>query len=191
MAETPKKAAAAPVAGKTRVGATAGSGDQGPGTGQPQADADTLQRGQARMHVGAGHEAAPIEAPDAANQADPEEGHGPTSTNPVAANSALTSVAGEDHVRLVGEDGQEISPDDIFEDADPSKTFRITKTRVYEEFHYWNSPQPMTRLLFPAGWRVDLATAANLAQAQQLAQAQTEADTVRAEQHAEAFHGAS
>jgi hypothetical protein len=176
---------------KTQVGAPAGSGDQGPGTRQPQPDEDQFQRGQARMHIGAGHQAAPIEAPDAATQEDPEEGHSRSSTNPVAALVGRTTIAGENHVQFVDSDGGEVAAGDLFEDAGADQTYRVARQTVYEVFNYQGSTQPMTRLLFPAGYQVDLATAARLEDAQRLGQAQLRQEEELVGAEVQRFHAPS
>jgi hypothetical protein len=82
---------------------------------------------------------------------------------------ALTGVqtyTGENHVRFVGDDGEELAADDVFEPHEENQTYRVVKQAVYEVFNYAGSQQPMSRRLFYKGQRVDLDTAARLADAQ-------------------------
>src|SRR4051812_28984974 len=110
MAEGQGKKAAASKAdqdqsSKHNVGLPAGHADAGVGTGV-EAPEDTKVRGQQRMHIGAGHVAAPIEPPDGSHQPAPAEGHSRSSTNPVSAATGVRTYTGENHVSLVGEDGK-------------------------------------------------------------------------------------
>jgi hypothetical protein len=189
MAENDKKAAEAR-ASKLRTTKPAGSGDQGPGTRQETPAEDPAPgntKYQARMHIGNGHVAAPIEAPDAAHQSSPAEGHSRSSTNPISALTGVQTYTGENHVDLVDEDGNAVDADDLFEDADPGKTFRVAKQRVYERFNYAGSQQVFTRLLYPAGHRVSLAEAVRLSDAQRLGKLQTEQEDERVKADLKAF----
>lgn len=175
---------------KLRTTEPAGSGDQGPGTRQEAPSEDPAPgstKYQARMHIGNGHVAAPIEAPDAQYQEDPPEGHSRSSTNPIAALTGVQTYTGENHVDLVDEDGNPLDPEAIFEEADPGKTFRVAKQRVYERFQYAGSQQQFTRLLYPAGHRVGLAEAVRLGDAQHLGKLQLKQETEAIEAEAKAF----
>jgi hypothetical protein len=103
--------------------------------------------------------ATPLEAPDAAGQVEPVLGHNQSSTNHVAANAAARTTPGEDHVRLVGEDGKDLDADSVFDAQEGPNTFVTVNTRVYEEFLYRNSSRTSRRLLFPKGARVALGEA--------------------------------
>lgn len=190
MAEKQRGAAAKDAPTKHDVPAPAGSADAGVGTGV-EAPKDETPRGQARMHIGAGHVAAPIEAPDAAAQTDPPEGHANSSTNPVAALVGLQTYTGENHVRYVDEDGKDLSVDAIFEPAQENQTSRIVKQGVYEVFNYPGSQEPMSRRLFHKGQRVSLTTAAQITHVTSLGEAQLRQESKRVEAEAARFHGES
>jgi hypothetical protein len=175
---------------KLRVADPAGSGDQGPGTRQEEVAEDPIRRGQARMHIGDAHVAAPIEAPDASYQVDPPEGHARSSTNPVSALTGLQTYTGENHSRLTDENGNDVDAADLFEPHDEVATFRVVKQRVYEEFNYAGSLEPMTRLLFPAGHRVTLATAARMEHAAELGRAQKAQEVATVEDEKKRFFAA-
>src|SRR5206468_9464341 len=115
---------------KHNVGQPAGHADAGPGTGV-EAPEDKTVRGQQRMHIGAGHVAAPIEAPDGAFQTDPPEGHSRSSTNPVSGLRGVSTYTGENHVRLIDQDGKDLAASDIFEPHGENETSRTTKVRVF------------------------------------------------------------
>lgn len=186
----PKVAATAAEAySHTRTAEPAGSGDQGPGTKQVEVAEDRLSRGQARMHIGAGHVAAPIEAPDTATQTDPPEGYSRSSTNPVAGLRGVATYTGENHVRLTDQDGKDLVAADIFEPHGENETSRTTKVRVYEEFNYAGSLSPMTRLLYPAGHRVDLWEAARVEDAVKLGHAQLAQEKAAIDEENARFYG--
>lgn len=127
----------------------AGAEDSGPGTGRDAPDdSDTRDKYQTRQ-VGA----APLEAPDAVTQTDPPGGYEESSTNPVAAASGRSTIAGERHTRLVDEDGGEVSLDSVV-DFDGPGTVGTVNARTYEEFKHVGAQDSDRRLLFPEGARV-------------------------------------
>jgi hypothetical protein len=91
------------------------------------------------MHIGAGHVAAPIEAPDAAYQTDPAEGHSRSSTNPVSALTGVQTYTGENHVRSSATTARNWRPTIVFEPHEENQTFRVVKQAVYEVFNYAGS----------------------------------------------------
>jgi hypothetical protein len=148
--------------GATRTADVTGSGDTGPGTGA-ESPPDVNPAGQARMHTRHESTAAPIEAPDAAKQADPPEGLSTSSTNPVAGHAVLSTLAGEDHVALVDDDGNEIDDiESLLEPHEQPQTFRVVKSRIVEEFRYRNAATTTQRLLYSPGARISLSQAAAL-----------------------------
>lgn len=134
---------------------TATAADSGPGTGQ-DAPQDTQARTPDRAVAGQSDpQAAPLVAPDAATQTQPEGGYVESSTNPVAAASGVRPLPGENHVQMVDEHGQAVSPQDLFTDPGGPQTFVTAKQRVYEQFTYPHSSQRTQRLFMPAGQRVN------------------------------------
>lgn len=143
---------------------TAGSKNAGPGTQVTAApELNTAGTRPPARTVTAG--SAPIEAPDAALQTQPARGYDTSTTNTVAANAAVSTYPGEDHVRLVDEDGNEIDGADLFNDSDGVQTFVTAKQRVFEVFRYPGAERTAQRLLYAAGARVDRLTAARLQEA--------------------------
>lgn len=124
-------------------------GNSGPGTGVP-APPESTYRPPATLTGDS-----PLDPPaDADTQRQPEGGYNESSTDPVAAEAGRRTIAGEDFLRLVDADGNELSADGLFDDSDASKTFVTTKTRIYEEFHYPNTTEVAKRLLYAEGRRV-------------------------------------
>jgi hypothetical protein len=78
----------------------------------------------------------------------------PASTSRVAASAAAFSIAGDNHKRVIDEDGNTVAAEDMFDDGEGHESFVHTKQRLYEEFTQTNSQRLTTRLLFPAGARV-------------------------------------
>lgn len=132
---------------------TAATRDSGPGT---RVDAPPEQ--SARMPaetLNTDPDAAPLAAPeDAHTQTEPEQGHQESSTDHSYAASGGRSIAGEEHVRLVDEEGNPIGVDDLFDDAEPDKTYVLAKQAVIEEFKYPNTDRTVTRRILSAGRRV-------------------------------------
>lgn len=154
--------------------ALTGSKDAGPGTGR-EAPPETGPVYQTRVGV----TGAPIEAPDFVKQEQPEEGLSRSSTNAVTANAVLRTMTGENHVRLLGKDGNEVDPSNLFEPADETRTYRVVAESVTEEFTYPGSVSPMQRLLYAKGQHVTLAQAAGLADAAKNAKKQYEQEQER------------
>lgn len=128
--------------------------DSGPGTGQ-DAPAEESARPPATTVNTEATASGPLEAPtDARLQTVPEGGLSLSTTDPVYAANGGRTIAGEDFVRLVDADGNELSADDLFDDGDGSKTWVVAKTRVYEVFYYPNTTEEAKRLMFAQGRRV-------------------------------------
>lgn len=124
-------------------------GNSGPGTGVP-APPESTYRPPATMTGDS-----PLDPPaDSATQGQPEGGYNASSTDPVAAEAGRRTIAGEDFLRLVDAEGKELSAKALFDDSDSSKTFVVTKTRIYEEFYYPNTTEVAKRLLYAEGRRV-------------------------------------
>jgi hypothetical protein len=109
----------------------------------PEADAAPERKGKKAA------DASPLDAPQP--KADKPV---PASTSRVAASAAAFSIAGDNHVRIIDEDGNTVDPADMFDDPDPHVSFVTARTRLYEEFTQTNSTRLTTRLLYPAGARV-------------------------------------
>lgn len=138
-AEEPQVAGGAPVA--------PGDGDGVSAEGAPEAPSGT--------------DAAPLTPDEATVQRSPHLGVPESSTNPVAANAAVMSPPGSAHVRLVGEDGNRVGLDEVFEFPGPGNPRMVAtvKQRVYQEFFYPNTSTPATHLLYPAGAEVPVPEA--------------------------------
>jgi hypothetical protein len=157
VAQTTKKTAAKKTASdndeSTEQPTTGRAGDSGPGTGVDAPAEDT-----ARMPaetVNTDPESAPLDPPaDAHTQGTPEHGYAESTTDQTYAESGGRTIAGENHVALVGEDGESLNSGDLFDDQDTNKTFVVTKTRIYEQFTYPNTSRVATRLYYAAGRRV-------------------------------------
>jgi hypothetical protein len=142
--------------------------DVGPGTGTP-AQAETAARPPATIVNETA--AAPLDPPaDTPSQTQPALGHAEASTNHVYAAAGGQTYPGEAHRRFINVDGEEIDPDEMFEEVEPRFTYVIAKERIREEFTYRNSKQADRRLLYPAGARVPRAEAAGLVAAAKAAQ---------------------
>jgi hypothetical protein len=142
--------------------------DAGPGTGTP-AQAETAARPPATIVNETA--AAPLDPPaDTPTQTQPPLGHAAASTNHVYAAAGGQTFAGEAHRRFINAQGDEIDPDEMFEEVEPRFTYVIAKERIREEFTYRNSKQADRRLLYPAGAHVPRAEAAGLVAAAKAAQ---------------------
>lgn len=128
-------------------------GSSGAGYDVP-APAEAAERPPATTLVPGEGDSAPIEPPDRQTQALPEQGYDSSSTDNIVAIAGGKTMAGENTVALVNEDGELVDVDDIFNDADPAKTFVVTKTRVFERFTYPRAHTHTERLLFAAGRKV-------------------------------------
>jgi hypothetical protein len=109
--------------------------------------------------------AAPLTPSDQHTQVVPILGDPDTSTSHVPASAGLSVYPGEQHVALVGEDGQKIGADDLFDDPGEHFTFVTAKQRVFEQFRYSGSTEVATRLFYAAGRRVDRGEARRIKQA--------------------------
>jgi len=130
--------------------APAGSGDSGPGTGTDAPEDETPRTPDGTV-INPGGGAAPLAAEDVAGQTEPALGHDESSTDHVYAVTGGQSIAGETVQRLVDEDGNTLTADDIFEDDDTSKTFLVVKQKVIEVFRYPNTTEDATRVLYNKG----------------------------------------
>jgi hypothetical protein len=132
-------------------------GNSGPQTGQ-DAPAEETPRMPAAQVVHA--ESGPVYPSDAATQVQPEHGYADSSTNPAYAAAGGRSIAGEDHVGVVGENGKAVKGSSLFEDDRPDTGTVAVKETVYEQFTYANSPgHTEQRLLLNKGQRVPRAQA--------------------------------
>jgi hypothetical protein len=131
-----------------------GSGDSDPGDG-------VKEKAAALAADASSTAAAPLEAPEKYQQRTPHLGDPGTSTNPVAANTGLSSVPGSDHHRLLNEAGDPVPLDEVFEfpEYGSPSTLAVVRTRVFEEFTYPNTTTRTRHLMFPAGERVPVAEA--------------------------------
>lgn len=140
--------------GEQPQSATGRQGDSGPGTGVDAPEDRNAARYPAST-LDPNPESAPLDPPeDQAGQTQPETGHAESTTDQTYAESGGRTIAGENHVRLVGEDDDDLGPDDLFDDPDPVKTFVVTKARIFEVFTYPNTSREAKRLLYPEGARV-------------------------------------
>lgn len=141
-----------PAAGGEPTGQS--SQDSGPGTGRAAPPEDTDLRPPAHI-VNTSPAAAPLSPPaDHAGQTEPKQGHPTSTTDQVYAEAAGRTIAGENHLRLVDDDGNVFGPGDLFDESDTTKTFVVAKTRIVEEFTYPNTTRTASRLLFVPGTRV-------------------------------------
>jgi hypothetical protein len=101
--------------------------------------------------------AAPLEAPPSRDPAVVM----PSSNDPVAANAALMTPSGSAHVRLLGDDGDDIDPESIFEfpSGESPSTLAKVKTRIYQEFRYPGASTKTTQLMYPEGAMVPVQEA--------------------------------
>lgn len=129
------------------------SGNSGPGTGVEAPEESTPRPPATMLDLGS-TESGPLDPPgDARQQIQPEKGYNESSTDHVYAATGGRTIAGEDHLRLVDEDDNELGADDLFDD-DPKRTWVTAKVRVYEVFQYPHTTEEAKRLLFAAGRRV-------------------------------------
>lgn len=135
----------------------------GPGTGTPAPPESSYRTPSTIVEDSEG---APLDPPsDTPTQVEPAQGHNKSSTDHVYAEAGGRTVAGEDHKRLVDENGRKVSANSLFDDTDGSKTFVIAKKRVFEEFYYPNTTTVARRLLFPAGKRIPRSQAEKIKRA--------------------------
>lgn len=135
----------------------------GPGTGTPAPPESSYRTPSTIVEDPDG---APLEPPtDTKTQVEPAQGYNESSTDHVMAAAGRITYAGEDYKAIVGDDGKKVTPGNLFDDSDGSKTFVTAKQRVYEEFYYPNTTEVCQRLLFPAGARVPRAQAESIKQA--------------------------
>lgn len=155
-----RKAAADNNEEQNNAGTASVAGDTGPGTGA-QAPEDTQERTPDRA-VAQQTDAAPLVAPDAGTQTQPRDGYAESSTNPVSSASGLRTEPGNDHHAIVGESGEELDPNDLFEDPGGPQTYVTVKHRTYEQFRRRGARQLTTQLLFPKGKQVQRGEAARI-----------------------------
>ena len=144
MAERKPKAAQADPA-------TYDDGQQGAGGAQSE-------RGEQReSQAPQAPQAAPLDAPSTPAA----EEVMPSSNDPVAANAALRTPSGSGHIRLLGEDGNDVDPESLFTfpGADSPSAIATVGQRVYQEFRYPGASTPTTHLLYPEGAQVPVAAA--------------------------------
>lgn len=129
----------------------------GPGTGTPAPPESTYRMPST---IVTDPEGAPLDPPqDTPTQVDPPQGYNLSSTDHVAAEAGRQTIAGEDHAGLVDSDGNDVSPDDLFEEAPGSLTMVRATKRVYEKFFYGMTTEPSHRLLFAKGMLVPVGQA--------------------------------
>lgn len=101
----------------------------------------------------------PLDAPtDREMQGYPAPGYELSSTDNTYATAGGRTIAGERFDSLVDEDGNAVSADSLFEDAD-GKGYVVASKRVFEQFYYPNTTEKAKRLLFVTGQRVNRAEA--------------------------------
>jgi hypothetical protein len=109
--------------------------------------------------------AAPLSAPETRPGVRTELREQPepqTQLDDVAGSAAVQTLAGEDHVRLLFDDGKPIKSadlDDLFVDYQDGTLVQVTR-RVEEEYTTRNATTKSRRLLFPAGEYIPRARAA-------------------------------
>jgi hypothetical protein len=136
--------------------------DFGPGTINPVAPPEDSLRPPATI-VNSDPTAAPLDPPaDHAGQLEPRLGYDTSTTDQAFAESANRTIAGENHLRLVDDDDNELSADDLFEESDPSKTYDVTATKIWEVFTFPNTHRESKRLMYCKGARVPLFQAARI-----------------------------
>jgi len=151
--------------------------NSGPETGVPAPKDPTPDRYPST--VLAPSESGPIEPPpDFRTQGVPEGGYSLSSTDPVWAHAGGRTIAGEDFVGLVGDDGNKIDPKSLFDEGDGSKTVVTAKQTVWEEFVYPNTVVVSKRRLYSAGAVVPRARAAALVAAIENAPEPADADKI-------------
>jgi hypothetical protein len=125
-------------------------GNTGPGTGK-DAPPETTPRMPFQQPSHA--ESGPLNPDDAKQQIKPDHGYAESSTDAVYAAVGGRTIAGEDHVGLVDEDGGEVSGDSLFDEDARGNT--IAATTVLQRFTYANAPDFVNeRLLFTKGQKV-------------------------------------
>lgn len=130
--------------------------DYGPGTSNPDVpdEEGTAGTRTPATTVSGDPNAAPLEPPaDQGGQREPVGGYQTSSTDQAYAESAGRTIAGENHLRLLDDSGNELGADDLF-DEDPGLTYVTAKARIFEEFTYPNTHTPAARLMFVPGQRV-------------------------------------
>jgi hypothetical protein len=151
--------------------------NSGPETGVPVPADPTPDRYPST--VLAPSESGPIEPPpDFRTQGVPEGGYSLSSTDPVWAHAGGRTIAGEDYVGLVGDDGNKVDPGSLFDMGDGSKTVVTAKQTVWEEFVYPNTVVVSKRRLYSAGAVVPRARAAALVAAVENAPEPADADKI-------------
>jgi hypothetical protein len=112
------------------------------------ADANTSDKSES--------EAAPVAPPTAVSRQSIEE------PNYVATGAGLRSMTGEQHGKIVDEDGNEVDLESALDYGDGTiTTVQVTK-RLYETFTLPGSVRVQTRLLAPAGATITRETAEGL-----------------------------
>ena len=106
--------------------------------------------------------AAPLTPSDQHTQVVPFLGDPASSTSHISTSAGMLTQAGEQHIALLDEEGNELGPDDIFEDLGAEKTFVIVKSRVMEQYRFPNTTEVTTRLFYNKGRRVPRGEAARL-----------------------------
>lgn len=96
---------------------------------------------------------------DTKTQTVPQAGYPESSTDHVHAEAGGRSLAGEDHLGLVDDDGKKVSAGSLFDDGDPAKTTVTAKTSVWEEFLFPHTTTVARRRLILAGASVPRAQA--------------------------------
>lgn len=138
-----------PGAGKTDAPDGAGPVPAGtPDAADPAPAADAAQPDPAPQPSEPGPPAAaPVTAPQGRKTRTPD----PAKT--VEPSAAMRETPGT-HVALVGHDGRELGPDDLFADPGAHMTHMLTSRRIYQQFRYPGTDTVTTQLLYPANARV-------------------------------------
>lgn len=161
----PKKdlVAAPPVPTSSQYGTHEGVKAQGDKVREQNSEADLGGGSYATTGL-----AAPLTPSDQHTQVVPILGDPATSTSHVPAAAGLMVYPGEQHVGLVDENGNDVDPDDLFEDPGAHTTYMTATRRVYEQFRYPGSTEVATRLFYTAGRQVPRGEAERLVQAVRL-----------------------
>lgn len=137
--------------------------DFGPGTTGGEAPPEREGSRPPATIVNGDPNAAPLDPPaDSHTQTQPALGYDTSTTDQAYAEAAGRTIAGENHLRLVDDDGNELSADDLFDESDPNLTFVTTKQRINEVFTYPNTNRESGRLMYVAGARVPKFQAARI-----------------------------
>lgn len=159
-------AAGAPDGMETKSADTALPADTGSTAPGGSEMADRFE--QEMQERGSGPFAAPLTRPLNALptlQNIPQEELRPLDAEPMDASSAAPKSTNPDKERLVDEDGNAVSVEDLFDETDTTQSFRFTKVRVYREQPMAGAPGQTTRiLLYPQGARVQVAQVASAKQ---------------------------